>query len=496
MPDKSKQKRPSPQEAGLGKTAGIQENGTMRSSCVNGANQLRCRSLRVIAPLLLAGSLWLPALAPQASAQADQSYLLGPRDMLNIRVGQWNALEGEYIAWPDVSGEYRVSPEGTIAVPLAGEVVASGLSTGELATEVAMRLGERVGQRDQIEATVDIAEFRPIFVVGGVRSPGAYPFTPGLTVLQALGLAGGIERADPTFLRSERGALTSLGSYEVMRLQLLRRLATAARLQAELDENDSIEIPPELADAPFGSELIDREREIRAARDTTLQSSLSQIDSLESLLNQQIERLSEQLTLRGRQLELAQQELESTASLVERGLSVAANRSALERLVADQQVRSLELETARLNAEQRLNEAGRERLDIINERRREIVEAIRLERSEIEELRVRIRTEAALYAEATRFEDGFISPQGLGAPVMELTRVEDESFITMAAERMDLLRPGDVLEVRLPMLDESLLATRRGPGTGTGPAALPETLPGMPTDEQAAVTQPLMSLPD
>lgn len=411
-----------------------------------------------------------------AGGQTGGGYLLGPRDTLTVRVGQWDAVLGAYSAWTDVSGTYQVSPDGSIALPLAGQIRAAGRSTTELSEDIAQRLGERLGLRDQIDAAVEITEFRPVYVVGAVNRPGAYPWTPGLTVLQALGLAGGMERSDSLFLRTDRTALTSLGSYEVLRLQLLRRLATAARLQAELEETE-IEVPPELSEAAFGTELMQREREIKAARDAALESSLAQIADLEGLLAEQIERLGEQLVLRQRQLDLAEEELQNTADLVERGLSVASNRSALERLVADQQVRMLELETARLNAEQKLNEAGRDRLDIINNRRREVVEAVRAERTEIEELRVRMRTEAALYAEATRYEDGFIAPEGMGAPVLELTRRRGGETTVTEVTRMDEMQPGDVLEVRIPLLDDPTPGAAGGrPAAEAPPLDLPESL--------------------
>lgn len=403
-------------------------------------------------------------LTPPAFAQeGDRSYKLGPRETLMIRVGQWDAVEGTYAAWTDLNGTYIISPDGRVSLPLAGEVPAEGLTTTELARAISAQLANRVGYGDQIEATVEILEFRPIYVLGGVRNPGAYPFSPGLTVLQALGLAGGLEREPSTFLRAERNTMTSLGNYEVLQLDLLRRLATVARLQAELDEQEP-ETPEELASTPFGAELMAREGEIKAARDAALQSSLSQLDSLERLLAQQIEALEEQIILRGRQLELAEEELESTATLVERGLSVASRRAALESQVAEQQVRRLELDTARLNAEQRLNEAGREKLDLVNNRRREIVENIRAERSAIEELRVRMRTEAALYAESTRFEDGFVRAEGLGAPVMEVTRRVNGEVQMITASRSEELLPGDVLELRIPDLEETPASAAPRPG--------------------------------
>lgn len=407
-----------------------------------------------------------------ASAGADpvmrEGYRLGAREKLFIRIGQWNSVETLYTSWPDVSGEYNIGADGMLSLPMAGAVMAEGRTTAELAEAILTQLQARVGMQGELDASVEVIEYRPIYVLGEVQAPGAIAYRPGMNALEAIGLAGGFRRADTAFLQSERSALSSLGNHEVLQLELHRRLATLARLTAELGSKDDLTTPPELEKMPGTAELMTRERQIKAARDAEVKSRLSQIASLERLLKEEVDRLNDQIELRKDQLELADEELANTQNLVERGLTVASRRLDLQSRVADQEVRLLELETARLASEQRLNEAGRDRLDILNARKKEILDSLRAEEGEIATLRARMKTESALYAEAVSKGEGFVTNQGIGAPVLELTRRDDNGLAQRAVERGEELLPGDIIEVRLPMPGET-------GGTSTAPvgAALP-----------------------
>ena len=107
-------------------------------------------------------------------------YALGTGDELRLTVfGQ-----------PQLSTTYFVSPQGTISVPLIGDVMASGRSSDQLSQEVREDLRER-GMVVNPSVSVDIITYRPIYVLGEVEKPGAYPYQPGLTMLSAVALAGG-----------------------------------------------------------------------------------------------------------------------------------------------------------------------------------------------------------------------------------------------------------------------------------------------------------------
>lgn len=90
---------------------------------------------------------------------------------------------------PDLSGEYLVDPSGTINIPLLGRVSVQGRTVQEIETMIAQNLAR--GYLIDPDVRISVIRYRPIFVSGEVEKPGAFPFVPGMTVQQAVVLAGG-----------------------------------------------------------------------------------------------------------------------------------------------------------------------------------------------------------------------------------------------------------------------------------------------------------------
>ena len=118
-------------------------------------------------------------LPKMASDQNGAAYLLGPGDSLRISVF------GE----PDLSGSFRISENGVIAVPLVGQVTAQGLSVPELQRHLVTLFGAKAIKSPDV--TVQVDEYRPFFVLGEVKTPGSYTYVPDMTVLTAVAIAGG-----------------------------------------------------------------------------------------------------------------------------------------------------------------------------------------------------------------------------------------------------------------------------------------------------------------
>jgi protein involved in polysaccharide export with SLBB domain len=97
--------------------------------------------------------------------------------------------------WNAINGEYTVNAGGKISVPLIGEVQASDTTTVELADVLAKRLQQRLNIAQTLNASIEIIKFRPFYIVGDVSNSGEYPFRPGMTVIQALSIAGGLPRS-------------------------------------------------------------------------------------------------------------------------------------------------------------------------------------------------------------------------------------------------------------------------------------------------------------
>jgi protein involved in polysaccharide export with SLBB domain len=120
------------------------------------------------------GSLPDSALASDAAA-----YRLSPGDKVKVNV--FNE--------PDFSGEFLVADSGSVAFPLIGEVQAAGASLGEFKSRLVARL--RGGYVRNPQVSIDVSDYRPVNVLGEVRNSGQYAFRPGLTVQDAIAMAGG-----------------------------------------------------------------------------------------------------------------------------------------------------------------------------------------------------------------------------------------------------------------------------------------------------------------
>lgn len=116
-----------------------------------------------------------PVPAPPASA----AYTLGAGDKVRITVF------GE----AGLTGDYAVSASGEISFPLIGVVHADGRAPEQVAAEIRDRLAQ--GYLNDPRVAIELATYRTFFILGEVNRPGAYPFTAGLTLGQAVATAGG-----------------------------------------------------------------------------------------------------------------------------------------------------------------------------------------------------------------------------------------------------------------------------------------------------------------
>jgi len=123
---------------------------------------------------------------PLAYAQGGTDYRLGIGDKVKVVVfGQ-----------PDLTGEAEIDASGKIVVGLIGEVAASGRTISDVQGEIKARL-----DKDYLvdpKVSVLMVAYRPITMLGQVKSPGRYPYSAGMTIRQAVALAGGYDRRAST----------------------------------------------------------------------------------------------------------------------------------------------------------------------------------------------------------------------------------------------------------------------------------------------------------
>ena len=156
---------------------------------------------------------------PPLAAAPPGPYRLGPGDKLRIITVSDEAL----------TGDFRIDGSGDIELPMLGRFRAGGHSASGLGRALAVALRQAGLERDPSVA-VEVARYRPVFVLGEVNKPGGFPYEPGMTVLSAVALAGGF-----TYRAVE-------GYAEVVRSDHGRAAAAKAAPAAALEPGDVVTI--------------------------------------------------------------------------------------------------------------------------------------------------------------------------------------------------------------------------------------------------------------
>ncbi|WP_034492090.1 polysaccharide biosynthesis/export family protein [Afifella pfennigii] len=146
----------------------------------------------VVLVSLLASCKERPPLAT-GTPTIEGPYRLDSGDQLRIVVFGQNEL----------TNIYTVDQAGYIALPLIGEIATRGATSAELESSIEAALASRFVRNPDV--TVEVAAYRPFFILGEVSSPGQYPYVPGMTVENAVAVAGGFTpRANERVVRLSR----------------------------------------------------------------------------------------------------------------------------------------------------------------------------------------------------------------------------------------------------------------------------------------------------
>lgn len=137
------------------------------------------------------GSQAMPAAlqAESGAGVANPAAATGQRVLPSYRVSKGDRLKIWVYNVEKLTGEHLVSGDGRIAFPILGRVTVQGLTLDQIAALLTDRLAD--GYYVSPSVGVDIAAYRPVYILGEVQKPGQYPYSEGLTVDQLAAQAGG-----------------------------------------------------------------------------------------------------------------------------------------------------------------------------------------------------------------------------------------------------------------------------------------------------------------
>lgn len=189
----------------------------------------------------------------------------------------------------DLSGEYTIDPDYSLSIPRIGRIEIGAMTSADLELMLAQKLSALT--RIDVTVSVEVAQFRPYFIMGHVAEAGAIEWRPGLKVIQAISLARGV-------LRSDEGLTHPIANRQ-SRTQLTFSLAQLARLKAEREGADAVATTERIATL------------IKSVPETSRMALTTLITRQNDMLSEQRNIMETQIVGLRREREAAQRELEA-----------------------------------------------------------------------------------------------------------------------------------------------------------------------------------------
>ena len=433
----------------------------------------RLRQGRLAAALLVGAAHMFFAVGAQAA-----DYRLAAQTKIHVSIIQWNPSKGEYQRWEALSGDFLVSDQGTIGLPVVGSLDVGGRTSTEVAAQISAALHDKMGLISPPDVSVEIAQYPSIYVVGAVTTPGAYQFRPDLTVLQAVAVAGG--RYRPPLEKAGQSDISLLGELNTIRTGKLRHVGRIARLQAELAGDEQISFPAELTgndDRDLVNEVMTMERTLFTARANEMARQVDKLAELRDMYTNELDIMAAKSKDSGQEITQTEAEVAKITKLAEQGIVTSSRWSELRRVLGQMRSEHAQGDIEAMRARQSLSESARQEFAIQDQHQTEVATQLRDAQSELAELKSREYTiRRLLQADSTIVLKE--APVGGSDLKFVIVRQDQQNSDELEASESTKLVPGDVLKVQV------------GGVLPGDPAALPGDPAALPGDPKESMPAP------
>jgi protein involved in polysaccharide export with SLBB domain len=427
-----------------------------------------------------------PSLLPVSNATAVASLHMGIGDKIKVvfyqllpdaeaqRWNKENPLSG-FQQFPDLSGEFTVQDDGTIAFPLLGNMAAAGHTLDDLKTALADIYTKQTKQKGF--ATISFVERPPVYVLG-TKTPGSFPYKPGMTVLHAVALSGGI--LTPTVEPWQKSEIVRASiRLENTNETLAELWARDAVLKAERDHVDA-EIPTQLlkmVGEDVAKRMIAAETDRRSSIVASNKLQLTLMDSTMVMAKQDLEMLEHRSGPWDAMVKLRQEHADALRGLMANGTLSRIPVMDAQAALSDSQQRQQDAATQIEQARERVAQLAKDRVKAEADARSQLDNAIiQIEQQIATYQKDNLENQGVLGVFNVDLPPGTPDPTAKGgiqpvrqvvpAPTYEIVR----QGVKMRAQEMTILVPGDLVQV---------VATQ---GTNTPPSP---TAPSGPTNINA-----------
>jgi protein involved in polysaccharide export with SLBB domain len=421
---------------------------------------------------MLVSTMMAGAWPVAAQEHVAAEYRLGAGDRLQIRTFNRE----------DLSGAFEVRPPGTISFPLIGTIDVLGLTP----TELERKIGERLASEYRVTASVnvEVSIYRPFYIMGDVMNPGKYPYSPGISILQAVAMAGGYYSLHPAEISAQLSAIQAEENYNIYTIQERAAMMRRARLLAEREQRPDVSIPNELlaleAEADVKAAL-STEQQLFAARQERLRSEIALREAQIESYNKEITALQATIAATNEQQRLLDLELKDAEGLLAKGLTQRPRVLELQRVAAALDGEESEDRAYLARAEQNIGKIEEE-----------IAGRRSLFREEVEQMLVETERELRELAEHRSAARNMIIATHRGQPPVQADQLIDERarFVIRRPTTTGLVQI-DATETSLVLPDDIIVV----PTLVEAASARPSIDAGHVVPDQSQVSPPSVGLP-
>ncbi len=384
-------------------------------------------------------------------------YKIAAGDMLSFSVA----------GLPDLAAKSSVDIDGAATIPLLGQVPVAGLSVEDALAKIRAALpGKEFHRRtadgrefpviispDEIGLT--ILEYRPVYLNGDVAHPGSEAYRPGLTVRQAVALAGGYDvlrfKLDNPFL--QLSDLTS--TYNTLWIDYAKQQVLLARIRAELDGKSAIDAKAVIGTpvaASLTREIVDNQASQLAVRNADFVKEQAYLRNAAAKESDRASILSQQQVKEQDGVKADEADFERYTALYKKGAVALPGLADARRTVLLSSTRALQT-TALLDTVEReeqdlswkLESTGNTRRIRLLQELQDANTSLAGTRAQLQAVSDKLRYTGMVKSQLVRGDDS--------RPKVTIVRSVDGKQVDVGASVDTELQPGDTVEIALQMVE-------------------------------------------
>lgn len=391
------------------------------------------RSLKISVLVLLVILFPLRALA---DSQAPAVPRLAPGDRVMVTV----------VGQADLSGEFTVDGSGNINIPLAGTISATDATVSQIQARITERLAD--GYIRQPTIYVKVSEYRPVQILGDVKTPGSYSFRFGSIVKSVVAQAGGygIAQVVPSVATSE--FLIAEERLKTLIATRARLLVRQARLTAQLAGAETFEAPKldEEITEDDAKNFVEQEMSALKAYSDAIAQQIGSFQAQKPQLLNESKAIDAQIASERKQLELVQVQIDEYNRLTEKGLGRTSALVELKLAIGTKESNVWQLEATRSRLQNTIMDLDSKINAIEVTRRKETMTELQDVRQKLLDAQMALPTAREL--RGVKLDQTSSAGDSSAIREFTITRVRNGEANLILAFETSSIEPGDIIEVK------------------------------------------------